>query len=146
MEVTHPGCATVHQLVTGFLLVDSDLDPVNFIARGIHHLSPEPSWSPMHIEHHSIHLTHGFVFPFHNTIMGRRIRIQKLMLKTQVMAKGFEMRVSKFRAIVTADLLYGISVPLIFQPLDKISNKTKCLPFLLKKENPRIPRVVVHHN
>jgi hypothetical protein len=28
----------------------------------------------------------------------------------------------------------------------KISNKTKCLPFLLKKEHPRIPRVIIHHN
>jgi hypothetical protein len=37
-------------------------------------------------------------------------------------------------------------VPLIPQPQDKISNKTKRLPFLLKKEHPHIPRVVVHHN
>jgi hypothetical protein len=28
MEVTHLGCATVHQLVTGFLLVDSEVDHV----------------------------------------------------------------------------------------------------------------------
>jgi hypothetical protein len=59
------------------------------------------------------------------------------------MAKGFEKRVS---AIVTADRSYGIFVPLVLQPQDKISNKTKRLPFLLKKEHPRIPRVVVHHN
>jgi hypothetical protein len=32
------------------------------------------------------------------------------------------------------------------QPQDKITNKTKGLPFLLKKEHPRIPRVLVHHN
>jgi hypothetical protein len=37
-------------------------------------------------------------------------------------------------------------MPLIPQPQDNISNKTKRLPFLLKKEHPRIPRVVVHHN
>jgi hypothetical protein len=37
-------------------------------------------------------------------------------------------------------------VPLVLQPQDKISNKTKCLPFLLKKEHPYIPRVVVQHN
>jgi hypothetical protein len=42
--------------------------------------------------------------------------------------------------------LYGISVPLVPQPQDKISNKIKHLPFLLKKEHPHIPRVVVHHN
>jgi hypothetical protein len=42
--------------------------------------------------------------------------------------------------------LYGIFVLLVLQPQDMISNKTKRLPFLLKKEHPRIPRVVVHHN
>jgi hypothetical protein len=68
------------------------------------------------------------------------------MFKTQVMAKGFEARVFEFRAIVIADRSYGISVPLVPQPQDKISNKTKRLPFLLKKEHPRISRVVVHHN
>jgi hypothetical protein len=36
-------------------------------------------------------------------------------------------------------------MPLIPQPQDKILNKTKRLPFLLKKEHPRIPRVVIHH-
>jgi hypothetical protein len=68
------------------------------------------------------------------------------MFKTQVMAKGFETRVSEFRAIITADCSYGISVPLIPQPQDMILNKTKHLPFLLKNEHPRIPRVIVHHN
>jgi hypothetical protein len=68
------------------------------------------------------------------------------VFKTQGMAKGFKARVSKFQAIVTADRSYGISVPLVPQPQDKISKKTKHLPFLLKKEHPRIPRVVVHHN
>jgi hypothetical protein len=62
------------------------------------------------------------------------------------MAKGFEERVSEFRAIVTADRSYGISVPLVPEPQDKISNETKCLPFVLKKEHPRILREVVHHN
>jgi hypothetical protein len=62
------------------------------------------------------------------------------------MAKGFKMRVSEFRAIVTADFSYDIFVPLVPQPQYKISNKTKRLPFVLKKEHPSIPRVVVHHN
>jgi hypothetical protein len=43
------------------------------------------------------------------------------------------------------DCSYGISMPLIPQPQDKILNKTKGLPFLLKKKHPRIPRVVIHH-
>jgi hypothetical protein len=56
------------------------------------------------------------------------------------MEKGFETRVSKFQAIVIADRSNGIFVPFILQPQNKISNKTKRLPFLLKKEEPRIPR------
>jgi hypothetical protein len=51
------------------------------------------------------------------------------------MAKGFEAIVSEFRAIVTVDHSYGAFVPLVPQPQDKISNKIKCLPFLLKKKN-----------
>jgi hypothetical protein len=39
MEVTHLGCATVHQLIAGFLLMHSEVDPVRHIARGIHRLS-----------------------------------------------------------------------------------------------------------
>jgi hypothetical protein len=139
MEVTHLGCATVHQLVIGFLLVDFKVDSVRNIARGIDRLSLETSWSPMLIEHRPSHLTQGSIFPFHNTILGRRIRTRKLVFKTQVMAKGFEMRVFEFRAIVTVDRSYGISVPLVPQPQDKISNKTKRLPFLFKKEHPCIP-------
>jgi hypothetical protein len=146
MEVTHLGCPTVHQLVIGFLLVHSEVDPVQNIARGVHHLSPEPSRSPMLIKHRPSHLTQGSIFPFHTTILGRRIQTRKLVFKTQVMAKGLESRVSEFRDIVTTDCSYGISVPLVPQSQDNISNKTKRLPSLLRKEHPRIPRVVVHHN
>jgi hypothetical protein len=35
MPDTHLGCATVHQLVTGFLLVNSEVDPVRHVACGI---------------------------------------------------------------------------------------------------------------
>jgi hypothetical protein len=88
MEVTNLGCATVHQLITGFLLVHSDVDLVRNIARAIQCLIPEPSQIPMLIKHRPSHLTQGSVFPFHNTILGRRIRTRKLVFKTQVMAKG----------------------------------------------------------
>jgi hypothetical protein len=54
--------------------------------------------------------------------------------------KKFQSESFEFRAIVTADRSYGIFVPLVPQPQDKISNKTKCLPFLFQKENPRIRR------
>jgi hypothetical protein len=47
LEVTHLGCAIVHQLIAGFLLMHSEVDPDRHIARGIHRLSPEPPWSPI---------------------------------------------------------------------------------------------------
>jgi hypothetical protein len=34
MEVTHLGCPTVHQLIAGFLLMHSEVDPVQNIAYG----------------------------------------------------------------------------------------------------------------
>jgi hypothetical protein len=95
MEVTHLGCATMHQLIACFLLVRSEVDPVQHIARGIHRLSPIPPRSPMLIKHRLCHLAQGPVLPFHNTILGRRIRTRKLVLETQVMAKGFKTRVSE---------------------------------------------------
>jgi hypothetical protein len=73
MEVTHLGCATVHQLVVGFLLVDFEVDPVRNIARGIDRLSPSPSRSRVLIRHCPSHLTQGSIFPFHHAILGRRI-------------------------------------------------------------------------
>jgi hypothetical protein len=44
----------------------------------------------MLIKHRLSHFTQGFIFPFHKTILGRRIQTRKLVFKTQVMAKGFK--------------------------------------------------------
>jgi hypothetical protein len=64
----------VHQLVTGFLLVDSEVDPVQNIAHGIDRPSLEPSQSPMLIEHRPSHLTQDSVFlsttPFWGGVYG----------------------------------------------------------------------------
>jgi hypothetical protein len=70
----------------------------------------------MLIEHHPSHVAQGPVFLFNHAVLGRRIRTQKLVFKTHVAAKSFEVRVFKFRAIVTASRSYGISVPLVSQP------------------------------
>jgi hypothetical protein len=73
MEVTHLGCATVHQLVAGFLLVHPKVDLVRHMARGIDRLSPKPSLSPMLVKHCLSHLAQGPIFPFHHAILGMRI-------------------------------------------------------------------------
>jgi hypothetical protein len=74
----------------------SEVDPVRHIAPGIHRLSLDHARNPMLIKHRPNNLTHGSIFPFHNTILGRRIRTRKLVFNTQVMAKGFKMRVFEF--------------------------------------------------
>jgi hypothetical protein len=64
MEVSHLGCAIVHQFISGFLLVDPKVHPVRHVASGIDRLSPEPSWGPMLVEHRPSHLNEGSGFPF----------------------------------------------------------------------------------
>jgi hypothetical protein len=135
MEVTHIGGSVVHQLVA--TLMDPEVNHVRHIARGIDSLILEPSRSPMLVEHRPSHLAQGSVFPVHHAALGRRIQTRELVFETQVMAKGFKMRVFKFRAIVIADYSYGISVPFAPQPQDKISNKTKRLPLLFQKRRPK---------
>jgi hypothetical protein len=90
MEMTHLGSVIVHHLITRFLLESLEKDHVQQIARGIECLSPKPPRSHMLIEHHPGHLTQGSVLPFHYAILGRRVRNQKMLFKTQVMAKGFD--------------------------------------------------------
>jgi hypothetical protein len=63
----------------------------------------------MLVEHRPSHLAQGPFFPFHHAILGRHILTQKMVFTIHVMAKGFETRVFKFRAIVIADRSYGIS-------------------------------------
>jgi hypothetical protein len=96
MEVSHLGCATVHQLITSFLLMHSAVDPIRHIAHGIHRLGLEPSRSPMLSTHRPSHLTQGSILSFHNTILGRHILTRKLVFKTEVMAESFKTRVSEF--------------------------------------------------
>jgi hypothetical protein len=114
MEVTHLGCATMHQLVACFILMNPEVDFVRHIARGIDRLSPKPSRSPMLVEHRPSHLAQGPIFSYTHAILGRHIRTQTLMFKTQVMEKGFKARIFEFRVIVTMDRSYGIFVPLVF--------------------------------
>jgi hypothetical protein len=83
---------TVHKLVTGFLLLNLEVDDVQHVSHGIDRLSPEPSRCSMPVEHHPSRFAEGHVFPFHHAILGRHIRTRKLVFKTQVMAKGFEAR------------------------------------------------------
>jgi hypothetical protein len=62
IEVTHLGCATVHQFIASFLLLNPEVDPVRHIARCIDRLSTEPSRSPTLVDHRPSHRTQGSVF------------------------------------------------------------------------------------
>jgi hypothetical protein len=50
----------------------------------------------MLVEHRPSHLAQGLILAFHHAILGRHIQTPKLVFKTQVMAKGFEVRVFEF--------------------------------------------------
>jgi hypothetical protein len=86
------------------------------------------------------------IFPLNHTILTSHIGRRKLMFETQIMTKGFEMRVFKFTAIVAMNSSNNISMSLVLQPQDQISHKTKRLPLVNQKENPSIARIVVHNH
>jgi hypothetical protein len=72
----------------------------------------------MLIKHHPSHLTKGTIFPLNHTILTSHIGRRKLMFKTQITTKGFEMKVFKFTAIVATKSSNNISIPLILKPQD----------------------------
>jgi hypothetical protein len=98
----------------------------------------------MLVEHRPSHLTKGTIFPLNYTILTSHIGRRKLVFKTQITTKGFEMRVFKFTAIVATNSLNNISISLVLQPQDQIPHKTKRLPLVSQKEDPSIARIVVH--
>jgi hypothetical protein len=83
----------VHELIARLVQEVPEKDPVPNMASGIHYLSPISPRSPMLIEHHPSHLTKGTILPFHHTILTSHIGRRKQMFETQIMTKGFEMRV-----------------------------------------------------
>jgi hypothetical protein len=71
--------------------------------------APQASSEPSH---------KGMIFPLNHNILTSHTRRRKLMFKTQIMKKGFKMRVFKFTSIVTTNSSNIISIPLILQPQD----------------------------
>jgi hypothetical protein len=108
----------MHELIAHLVEEGPDKNPVPNMARGIHRLRPISSRSPMLIEHRLSHLTKGTIFPLNHTILTSHIWRRKLMFKTQMTTKGFEMRVFKFTTIVAMNSSNNISIPLILQPQD----------------------------
>jgi hypothetical protein len=144
MEVTHLGCATVHQLITDSLLMNPKVDPVQHVAHGIDCLSLEASWSPMLIEHRSSHLAQCPVFPFHHVILGRCIQTRKLLFKTQVIAKVLKQEFFNSEPL-SLQITRMASPCLSFLNLETRSRtKPNVSPF--SKEHPRIPSAIVNHN
>jgi hypothetical protein len=124
----------VHELIARLVQEGPEKDPVPNMASGIHRLSPISSRSPMLIEHRPSHLTKGTIFPLNLTILTSHIGRRKLMFETQIMTKGFEMRVFKFTAILTMNSSNSISMSLILQPQDQIPTKPNVSPLSAKKK------------
>jgi hypothetical protein len=117
-EMAHSRCSTVHELIARFVQEGPEKNSVPNMASGIHRLSPISPRSPMLTEHRPSHLTKGTIFPLNYTILTSHIGRRKLMFETQIMSKGFEMRIFKFTAIVATNRLNNISIPLVLQPQD----------------------------
>jgi hypothetical protein len=108
----------MHELIAHLVQEGSKKNLVPNMASSIHCLHPISSWSPMLVEHRPSHLTKGSVFPLTHNILTIHIGRKQLMFETQIMTKGFEMRVFKFNAIVATNSSNSISIPLIRQPQD----------------------------
>jgi hypothetical protein len=120
----------MHELIARLVQEGPQKNLVPNMASGIHRFRPISSWSPMLVEHHPSHLKKGTIFPLNYTILTSHLGRRKLMFETQIMTKGFEIRVFKSTAIVSTNSSNNISIPLILQPQDHIPNKTKRLPLV----------------
>jgi hypothetical protein len=108
----------VHELIARLVKEGPEKNPIPNMESSIHHLRPIAPRSHMLIEHRPSHITKGPIFPFNHTILTSHIGRRKLMIETQITAKGFEMRVFKFCSIVITDSSNSISVPHVLQPQD----------------------------
>jgi hypothetical protein len=103
----------VHKLIARLVQEGPQKNPVPNMASGIHRLSPISPQSPMLIKHRPSHLTKETIFPLNHTILTSHIGRRKLMFETQIMTKGFKMRVFKFTAFVATNSSNNISMSLV---------------------------------
>jgi hypothetical protein len=115
-EMAHSRCSPMHELIARLLYEIPKKNSVPNMACGVHCLCPISPRSPMLIEHRSSHLTKGTIFPLNHTILTGHIGRRKLMFETQIMTKGFKLRVFKLCAIVATNSSNNISMPLVLQP------------------------------
>jgi hypothetical protein len=134
-EMTCSRCSPMHELIACLVQESWKKYLVPNMTSGIHRLSPISPQSPMLVEHRPSHLTKGTVFSLYHTILTSHIGRGKLMFETQIMAKGFELRVFKFGAIVTTNSSNIISIPLILQPQDLRQNQMS--PSCQPKRSPK---------
>jgi hypothetical protein len=117
-EMAHSRCSPVHELIARLVQEGPQKNLVPNMASSTHHLRPISSRSRMLIKHHPSHLTNGTILPLNHTILTSHIGRRKLMFETQLMTKGFEMRVFKFTTIVATNSSNSISMSLVLQPQD----------------------------
>jgi hypothetical protein len=99
-KMAHSRCSPVHELIARLVQEGPQKNLVPNIASGIHRFRPISSRSPMLVDYRPSHLTKRTIFPLNYPILTSHIGRRKLMFETQIMTKGFEMRVFKFTAII----------------------------------------------
>jgi hypothetical protein len=92
-EMAHSRCSPVHELIARLVPEGPQKNPVPNMTSDIQHFRPISPRSPMFIKCRLSHLTKGTIFPLNHTILTSHIGKRKLMFETEIMTKGFEMRV-----------------------------------------------------
>jgi hypothetical protein len=101
--------------------------------------------SPMLIKHCPSHLNQSAVLSFHDFILLRNARGEKLLINTMLQAKLIKRGISELSLIVTTNGFQAVGM-LIVQPQSQATKVLKHFILALQKETLRVTRVVVNDN
>jgi hypothetical protein len=97
----------------------------------------------MFIEHRPSHLNYSAVLSFHNSILLRNMRGQKLLINTMLKAKLIERGIPKLSPIITVNDFQAFGM-LIVQPQSQALKVLKHFILALQEENPRVMRIIIN--
>jgi hypothetical protein len=99
----------------------------------------------MLIEHRPSHINKSVVLSFHDSILLRNVRGEKLLINPMLKAKLIKRGISELSPIVTENGFQAVGM-LIIQPQSQELKVLKYLIFTLQEENPRVTRVVINND
>jgi hypothetical protein len=97
----------------------------------------------MLIEHHPSHLNQSAVLSFHDSILLRNVRREKLLINPMLKAKLIKRGISELSPIITANGFQAVGM-LIVQPQGQAPKVLKHFILTLQEENPRVTRIIIN--